>query len=103
MVLSEWNVLGDLKEVIARIQPYSDQWRRGAVKIRQLRADALQMPDRPDYARFSSGGLYNSRVRCLRQTAEEGRRRAWRTWIASLIRLISSKPVMTAIVSNERR
>jgi len=36
-----------LEEVIARIQPYTDQWRRDAVKeIRQLLATAMQIPDR---------------------------------------------------------
>jgi len=36
-----------LEEVIARIQPYTDQWRRDAVKeIRQLLAAAMQIPDR---------------------------------------------------------
>ena len=35
-----------LEEVIARIQPYSDQWRRDAVKeIRQLLSEALDLPD----------------------------------------------------------
>jgi Thioredoxin len=36
-----------LEEVIARIQPYTDQWRRDAVQeIRQLLAVALQLPER---------------------------------------------------------
>jgi Thioredoxin len=36
-----------LEEVIARIQPYSDQWRRDAVKeIRELLSKALELPDR---------------------------------------------------------
>ena len=35
-----------LDEVIARIQPYTDQWRRDAIKeIRQLLASALHIPD----------------------------------------------------------
>jgi len=35
-----------LEEVIARIQPYSDQWRRDAVReIRQLLSVALDLPD----------------------------------------------------------
>ena len=36
-----------LEEVIARIQPYSDQWRRDAIKeIRQLLAAAFELPER---------------------------------------------------------
>lgn len=36
-----------LEEVITRIQPYSDQWRRDAVKeIRQLLSAALPLPER---------------------------------------------------------
>ena len=36
-----------LEEVIARIQPYTDQWRRDAIKeIRRLLAEALQLPAR---------------------------------------------------------
>jgi hypothetical protein len=36
-----------LHEVISRIEPHSDQWRKDAVKeIRQLLAKALQLPDR---------------------------------------------------------
>jgi hypothetical protein len=36
-----------LEEVIARIQPYSDPWRRDAIKeIRQLLAAALELPQR---------------------------------------------------------
>jgi len=35
-----------LEEVISRIQPYSDQWRRDAIKeIRRLLAAALQLPE----------------------------------------------------------
>jgi len=35
-----------LQEVISRIEPYADQWRRDAVKeIRQLLATALHLPD----------------------------------------------------------
>ena len=35
-----------LREVIARIEPYTEQWRRDAVKeIRQLLATALRLPD----------------------------------------------------------
>lgn len=35
-----------LEEVISRIQPYTDQWRRDAVKeIRQLLSAALRLPD----------------------------------------------------------
>jgi hypothetical protein len=35
-----------LQEVIARIEPYTEQWRRDAVKeIRQLLATALRLPD----------------------------------------------------------
>jgi glutaredoxin len=37
-----------LQEVIARIQPFTDQWRRDAVKeIRELLSDALRLPARP--------------------------------------------------------
>lgn len=36
-----------LEEVIARIQPYTDQWRRDAVQeIRQLLAAALELPEK---------------------------------------------------------
>jgi hypothetical protein len=37
-----------LQEVISRIEPYADQWRRDAIKeIRQLLATALRLPDTP--------------------------------------------------------
>jgi Thioredoxin len=40
-----------LQEVIARIAPYSDQWRKDAIKeIRQLLSAAMKLPGRFDYA-----------------------------------------------------